>query len=206
MTEVGIDECEIMAKDFAHSSINFLVAGRLVYRKGIQFLLDVLATMPDDLDYFVNVVGNGPDMDRLRRQCNALGLNKHVEFKGSVPFTEMNQIYKDSDILILPSLRETTGTVIVEALSHGIPVITFDGFGGKVILDDKDAWFYSGDNKNEIKASLQNILQECIAHRSQILTKSRAAQEKAQRYSWRNKYLIYEGIYRGLIDKKTKNN
>lgn len=61
-------------------------------------------------------------------------MSEHVHCMGSIPYMEMEKEYADADVFIMPSIRETTGTVLLEAMSKGIPVITINKFGGATLL------------------------------------------------------------------------
>lgn len=201
ITEVGINRNDIVERQCndLKKDVTFLVAGRLIYRKGILFLLDVLKTLPLDSKYKVKIVGQGPEFQKIKEQCKKYRLEEHVDLMGSVTFAEMKEIYESADVLVMPSLRETTGTVLVEALCYGLPVITIDGFGGKVVLDESVAWFYSGNTKEEILLSLKTILLECMHNSELIMKKSRAAQRMAKQYTWEKKYIQYEEIYKKVL-------
>lgn len=201
LTEVGIDDSDILSEEKNNPTITFLVAGRLIYRKGVHFLLDALKMLPSDSDYRLNIVGKGPELDNLKTKCRKFGLDKHVSFLGAVPYVEMEKNYAKADVLIMPSLRETTGTVLVEALSHGIPIITIDKFGGKTILDEDVAWFYSGSTREEVITSLRDKILNCINNRKDVMDKSQAIISKIGKYTWRNKYLVYRRIYQELLAK-----
>ena len=157
--------------------------------------------VPSDSDYRLNIVGKGPELDNLKTKCRKFGLDKHVSFLGAVPYVEMEKNYAKADVLIMPSLRETTGTVLVEALSHGIPIITIDKFGGKTILDEDVAWFYSGSTREEVITSLRDKILNCINNRKDVMDKSQAIISKIGKYTWRNKYLVYRRIYQELFAK-----
>ena len=135
MIEIAIsrnDICE--SNNNIHSNdgeIIFLVAGRTAYRKGHQFLLDALELIPNELLYQCRIVGGGSELNKLMNRCrNSQKLSSHVKFTGMLPFTEMEKEYQNADVFIMPSLRETTGSVLLEAMSKGLPVVTINRFGG----------------------------------------------------------------------------
>lgn len=138
VTEVAVDINDI--KDTCNEKGRneecvFLVAGRMIYRKGLDFLFDALMTIPQETRYQVRVVGDGPELVHLRKRCkDNLNLSEHVHCMGSIPYMEMEKEYAGADVFIMPSIRETTGTVLLEAMSKGIPVITINKFGGATLL------------------------------------------------------------------------
>jgi len=134
VTEVAVDINDI--KDTCkekgrNEECIFLVAGRMIYRKGLDFLFDALMRIPQETRYQVRVVGDGPELEHLRKRCkDDLNLSEHVHCMGSIPYMEMEKEYAGANVFIMPSIRETTGTVLLEAMSKGIPVITINKFGG----------------------------------------------------------------------------
>jgi glycosyltransferase involved in cell wall biosynthesis len=101
-----------------HERPYFLYVGRLERIKGVHDLLDALATGPGpDL----LIVGSGTQEEALRAQANG---NPRVRFVGPVPADRLNSFYRHAIALLAPSLCfETFGLTLIEAFSHGTPVI-----------------------------------------------------------------------------------
>ena len=108
-------------------------------------------------------------------------------------------IYLQSDVLILPSLRETTGSVILEAMSKGLPVISINAFGGKVIINNSCGYLYYGKNKNEMIESLKECIMNCITDKELLQKKSKNAYKESKQYLWTNKIIEYNKIYKSLF-------
>ena len=162
VTEVAVDINDI--KDTCNEKGGneecvFLVAGRMIYRKGLDFLFDALMRIPKETRYQVRVVGDGPELEHLRKRCkDNLNLSEHVHCMGSIPYMEMEKEYADADVFIMPSIRETTGTVLLEAMSKGIPVITINKFGGATLFDKDTGWLYEGNTKEEYIENLKKAI------------------------------------------------
>lgn len=118
----------------AHEGVVIGAAGRLHYRKGYLFLLDVLARIEDDA-VRLKVAGDGPQREIIEDRIRQLGLEDRVELLGRVPYREMEDFYRSIDIFAFPSFRETTGTVLVEAMAAGVPTVAFDAFGAHEVLE-----------------------------------------------------------------------
>ena len=161
VTKVAVDIDDI--KDTSREkSLNkecvFLMAGRMIYRKGLDFLFDALMRIPQETRYQVRVVGDGPELEHLRKRCkDDLNLSEHVHCMGSIPYMEMEKEYACADVFIMPSIRETTGTVLLEAMSKGIPVITINKFGGATLFDENTGWLYEGNSKEEYIENLKKL-------------------------------------------------
>lgn len=167
----------------------FLVVSRLIYLKGLHFLLDAASQLPDNLSYEIRIVGNGEMLDSLKKQAKASGIDDKITFAGQVPYEKINEQYRLADVFILPSIRETTGTVLTEALSNGIPVITANRFGGAVLLNDSDAWFYDGTDRQSFIESLKNAMVTCINNPDEVRKKGENALKEAAKFTWEAKMI-----------------
>lgn len=203
ITEVAIDITDIQYTNIEKENDKciFFVACRMIYRKGIDFLLDALTKIPENLNYQVRIVGDGPELSHLQKRCKKNGnLSKHVYFTGAIPYTKMECEYIKADVFIMPSIRETTGTVLLEAMSKGIPVITINKFGGAILFDKNTGWLYNGNNKEQYVENLKSAILECILNPNEIVRKGKNACKKAENYTWQEKNKKYQKIYKKLLE------
>ena len=201
MTEIGVNESDLRAKiqNDPRQDITVLCAGRLIYRKGIDLLFDALELLPDHSNYTIKIVGGGQKYEQLSTRCQrSLKLKKHIIMTGKIPFAEMQREYADADVFVMPSIRETTGTVILEAMSFGLPVVTIGHFGGAVILNEEIGWQYDGNSREEYVNSLARALQECISDPDEVIRRGMNARLSAERYLWQNKVQRYLEFYRSV--------
>ncbi|MBE6976535.1 MAG: glycosyltransferase family 4 protein [Ruminococcaceae bacterium] len=198
MTEIGIDITEISEnpRKAPGEKRRFLVAGRLVYRKGHALLLDALEQLPEEMDYECRIVGDGPEYETIKNRCQSSEkLSKHVVLTGAIPYARMVEEYDRADVFVMPSLRETTGTVLLEAMSKGIPVITVGRFGGAVLLDEHTGWHYDGNSRQDYVANLKKAVTECIQNPEEISRRGENARKKAENYTWQRKMVYFQELY-----------
>ena len=104
-----------------------IYAGVLTRLKGVHFLLDAFAKVNGNASAArVSLVGKPEDRSHaqsLRDQVDRLGLNGSVTFQDHVPQQELARRMARAQVLVLPSLSEGLGRVIVEAMACGTPVI-----------------------------------------------------------------------------------
>ncbi len=100
-----------------------LFIGQLVPFKGVDFLLRALELVPD---LRLDIVGDGPERNRLRTMADALAISDRVKFWGEYPDEDLPRRMADADFLVLPSVtvEEMFGMVLLEAMAAGRPVIT----------------------------------------------------------------------------------
>jgi rhamnosyl/mannosyltransferase len=99
-----------------------LFVGRLVYYKGIQYLIDAINQVPD---VSLVIIGSGPLKKELLNQIQNLNLERRIHILPEVDAETLHSYYEACDIFILPSVEksETYGIVQIEAMACGKPVI-----------------------------------------------------------------------------------
>ena len=113
--------------------VRFAFMGRLIDLKCVDLLLDALAKCPPS--YELVVIGDGPMRPALEAQVQRLGLGERVTFRGHITQLQCSAALVDSDALVLPSIRECGGAVVLEAMALGLPVIATDWGGPQDYLD-----------------------------------------------------------------------
>lgn len=120
------------------SGFRLVFMGRLVDWKALDITLQALArarAQCPDAGIGLEILGDGPERDALQAQAKALGVAEHVRFAGFLPQVECVERLRQGDALILSSLRECGGAVVLEAMSQGLPVIASDWGGPADYLD-----------------------------------------------------------------------
>jgi len=115
----------------------FVYAGRLLHFKGLHLAIRALAearmTIPDAT---LTLIGDGPAEDWLRAVARRYGVSEVVEFAGRQPRQFFIGALRSYTALVFPSLHDSGGLVVLEALSEGIPVVCLDLGGPGVIIND----------------------------------------------------------------------
>lgn len=96
--------------------------GRLVFYKNLKIVLEALPLIPNR-NVKLMVIGDGPMKTYWQKLAEGLGIKDRVEFKGFIPHKEKIDILKRASALVLPSLLEGFGIVILEAWAYKKPVI-----------------------------------------------------------------------------------
>ncbi len=96
--------------------------GRLVASKGVQTLVQAAARL-SAREAHVALVADGPERRSLQQRINELGLSGKVHICGFVPHELVPTVLAHADVVVLPSVYEELGTVLLECFQLGVPVI-----------------------------------------------------------------------------------
>lgn len=202
LTEIGMKREEIQKeiKEKKHEVFTFLWAGRMEYRKGLEFLLEVLDQLPMEEKWQLILCGTGSEMEKYQRICETKNYKSRVKFLGAVPYEKMKTIYEEADVFAFPSLRETTGTVILEAMAQGVPVICFDQGGASSIITKETGFLISGGSQEEYLRNFSQAMKQCISNPKMVFEKGQYCIERVEKYyTWEQKVCEMENVYRDII-------
>ena len=102
----------------------WLFAGRLIPGKGVAHLLEAFARCHEEDDQLtLTFAGDGPLLHTLKDRTAELGLKGAVKFAGMVRHNQALALMRQHDLLVHPSVFETFGMVVVEAVAAGLPVL-----------------------------------------------------------------------------------
>jgi glycosyltransferase involved in cell wall biosynthesis len=123
------DKNRIKTKNYLNQK-TILSVSNLITLKGIDFNLKAFALLINkysNLKY--QIIGDGPEKNRLLKLATDLGINERVEFLGKLAHKEVIKYMEKADIFSLPSWNEGFGVVYIEAMVQGKPVIGCRGEG-----------------------------------------------------------------------------
>lgn len=120
----GVDTNQFTPLDAKNREPLILFVGSLIQRKGVKYLLQAMPDISHSFpDHRLVIVGEGPEAPFLQRLVKELQIEKRVSFVGAQPQQEVRKLMQRAKVLVLPSLEEGMGVVLVEALACGTPVV-----------------------------------------------------------------------------------
>lgn len=142
----GVDFNKFETKNEINEVRKILYVGRISKEKNLNLLIDILAEL-NDSKYICDIVGDGDQLSSIRDYCRTKEISNQVNFLGKR--LDVPKIMKDYDILFLTSFTEGLPTVLIEAISAKILVMSTDCGGVKEILGEFDFLVAKNNNKED---------------------------------------------------------
>ncbi|TWT90246.1 D-inositol 3-phosphate glycosyltransferase [Pseudobythopirellula maris] len=114
--------------------LRILWAGRHRSWKALPLLLKALARLPESVDYRVRVLGVGDRTSAWLAQAERLGVADRIEWLGWPTYRETLPHYRWADVFAFTSVRDTSGTGLLEALAAGAPIVGLDHQGAADLM------------------------------------------------------------------------
>lgn len=138
------------AKRTACAEAKFLYAGNLHHFKGVHLALRALQRVRrNGVAATLTIVGDGPAANWLRRVAAEAHIDDIVKWVGWVKRSELGAYYASHDAFVFPSLRDSGGMVVMEAMAHGLPIICLDSGGPGVVVDSTCGFVIRTDQSPE---------------------------------------------------------
>jgi glycosyltransferase involved in cell wall biosynthesis len=182
------------------NGVRLVYLGRLVDWKAVDLLLPVLAGLTD-LPFELQIIGDGPERGRLEALTDGLGLAPRVTFEGFLPQAECAKRLAAADVLVLPSLYECGGAVVLEAMAMGLPVVAHRWGGPADYIDEHCGILIDPDvGPEELSQAWDRALRRLIGDAELRRRMGEAGQRRVREsFSWDKKIDRILEIYRHVL-------
>ena len=156
-----------------------LYVGRLAQEKSVDVLIDAHKDICSKYRCAkLLIVGDGPDIDLLKKQASKLNISDNVIFTGKVPWKDVPKYYAVSTVFATASKTETQGLTVIEAMAASLPVVCImDESFKNTVIDGLNGYLFK--NKKGYKNSLEYL----IENPAKLKKMSRQARLNADAYS-----------------------
>ncbi|MGH7702914.1 MAG: glycosyltransferase family 4 protein, partial [Gemmatimonadales bacterium] len=185
-----------------------LFVGRLVDRKGVEYLIEALGLLPDRLAARLEVVGEGPARAGLERLARRSPRADAIEFRGRITQAALQQAYAGADLFVLPSVvdrrgdTEGLGVVLLEAMNERVPVIA-SAIGGitDIVSPGETGLLVPPADAPVLAAAILRVADDPALARSLA---DRAYQRLQEHFSWPGIVGRWLELYGGLVAAKER--
>lgn len=182
------------------SVFNLIVVGRLDANKAVNILLEALLLLRGKDKYHLDIIGDGPTKVSLQDFALKNGLNENITFHGFLPRAKAVEMFDNAHLHIITSASEGNPTTIWEAMSYGVPTLSFDHCGMHDTLRDGAGVLVpiqSDYDKNikSIAAAIDNLLE----HPSLFRDLADKTILRAQDYKWEKRRMFFNELYKKCL-------
>lgn len=175
--------------------------GRLVAVKALPLLLQAMARLrAQGIPVVLDVVGDGPMAGPWREQSAELGLASCVQWHGLLPAAGVAQVVSRSHVFCLPSVRESGGAVLLEAMACARPVIGMDFGGPAELVDDAVGWKVAMPDEATAIAGLAHALQQAYQQPEEAVQRGLQARQRVlDDHTWSAKLAAADALYARVL-------
>ncbi|MFN0085246.1 MAG: glycosyltransferase family 4 protein [Blastocatellia bacterium] len=184
----------------AGNPLKLLFVGRLIPFKALPLLLEAMERVRNEIPMKLTIVGAGPMEREWKERTDSMGLSGEVDFVGERTLDQISEHMRSAHVFCLPSVRESGGAVLIEAMASARPVIAV-AFGGPAeIVDDGVGRGIAPDGPESVIQGLAQALRDVYrnpeAWRARGAEGRRRAEEK---YAWDAKIKAALQLYRQVM-------
>jgi glycosyltransferase involved in cell wall biosynthesis len=185
--DCGVDERSVPPSPrVAGERLTLLWAGRLEPQKGLAIALRAMAACKYR-DSRLLVAGSGTGQAEMEDLARSLGLGNRVEFLGRVPHETMEALFQSCDALVFTSLRDSFGSVVLEAMSYGLPAVALNHQGMRAFVPDDAALKVSVNSPEQVINDLADAFDLLGSNTQLKQSMSKAALSFAESQTWRHR-------------------
>ncbi|HXP60530.1 MAG TPA: glycosyltransferase [Dongiaceae bacterium] len=185
MPTIGLNPAELPYRPHSASAgpLRMLFVGNIIALKGLDLALEALTAA--GVQATLTLVGSGNYLPAVKGRVAALGLGSRVTFKGRLPREQVLRLYADYDLFCFPSLHDTGGCAVIEAMCNELAVLCLDCGGPALAVRQGCGVKVPLGPRAEVIAGLAEGIRSYAQDRSVLADHGRAARQVILReYDW----------------------
>lgn len=167
--------------------------------KALPLLLEALSGLGDGVSWVLDVYGSGPKTQRWRARAEELGLNPSCRWHGQVPRDEAISGLAHAHLFVITSLKDLTSTVLLEALSQGLPVLCPNHCGFPDVVTPECGIVLPIDNPESFVRALAEAIEALYCDEARRRSLAAGALRRARDFSVDAKAEAIERVYAQVI-------
>jgi len=169
----------------AGTNLRFIHCGRLVFFKGTALIIESLAKTRQPI--CLDIVGRGPELEHCQQLVQQLGLEQRVRFLDWSTQDALFESFRQYRGVVLPSIEDSNGIVIQEAMALGLPPICLDWGGPSLLISHgRSGLMVKPTSIDHITTGLAECMDKLAEDGALAESMSIAARECAQGWRWTN--------------------
>ena len=180
--------------------LSAIFIGRLVPYKGADMLLEAATEFLRRGQIELHIVGDGPQRQELDALARRLGIQSTTHFHGLLSHEEVLRQLQTSDFMVLPSIREFGGGVVIEAMAMGVTPIVANYAGPAELVDDRTGIRVSFRDRRSLIEGLKIAIASIVDHPEQLDRYAEASRNKVlEKFTWEAKASQISKVYGSVL-------
>ncbi|MFO7180153.1 MAG: glycosyltransferase family 4 protein, partial [Pseudomonadota bacterium] len=193
------------AQPFRAEPLRVAFVGRLVPYKAADILIEAAAPLVRQGRVVVDVIGDGPEMNRLKALRAQAGVEKGVLLDGWVPHEQLGRRLASAHVFGFPSLREFGGAVVLEAMATGlVPIVVAYGGPNELVSDATGIRVPLG-SRESIVAGVRAALERLLSSPELLASFAERARARVfHHFTWEAKAAQVLEVYQWVLGNRSK--
>lgn len=184
----------------------FIVVGTLDARKSVGIFLEALTHVHHKDMILVDIVGGGPLKDMLMKYAKENNLNEMITWYGQLPREQAVKVFNSAHLHVITSVSEGNPTTIWEAMSYGVPTMSFDHCGMHDTLCERcGIRIPIAKHYEDCVLAVAKEIDNLLEHPERFRQLAEGTLECAKKYTWTERELFLNNLYDQLLASKKKN-
>jgi glycosyltransferase involved in cell wall biosynthesis len=185
--------------------IRFISVGRLLHWKGFHLALQAFSEAKLlDSEYWI--VGDGPERKRLELLARKCGVEGRVRVFGGLPRDETLLRLGECHVLVHPSMHDSSGSVCLEAMAAGRPVICLDWGGPATQVTTETGFRIAASNPAQAVQDLGRAMEKLAADKNLRRKMGEMGRERVSReFTWEHKGAVLSAYYNEILNPQGLN-
>jgi len=199
--DCGVNGAPVVPKSQStRDRLTLLWAGRLEPTKALVVAIRALAKCKERQTCLL-VAGSGSDRARMEDLTRELGLTERVEFLGRVPHQDMPALFQRCDAFLFTSLRDSFGSVVLEAMAYGLPIVALNQHGIRAFVPEDASIKIAVRTPEQIISDFAIAIEALVSNPGCMRKMSQAAYAFANEQTWTRRAemmnILYDQLVRG---------
>lgn len=187
-------------------SFDILWVGKFDFRKQLGLALKSIAKIKDLKDIHFHIIGSGSKKEILyyHSMAEKLGIKNICKWYGLIPNEKVQNLMKESDLLLFTSIMEGTPHVVLEAIGNNLPVLCLDTCGQSASVNENVGIKIPVSNFSQSVLDLAKEIQNLYERRDILQEMSQACIQRQKELSWENKAQLVVELYQQIVNQILK--
>lgn len=206
MAENAVNNCVSIPLKAISLPIKIVFVGRLVKLKMVSSLIEAVSTLAKHNLITLDIIGDGPEREALKKQAVDLGVADRINFLGWSTHSELMARLPGYDVLGFPSIRDFGGGVVLEAMASGVIPIVVDYAGPSELVDQKTGFKVPLGNPHDLCVSYRNVLDDICKNPTMLEPMRQACIERVNKhFTWDAKARKVLEVYKWVLGQRETN-